>query len=404
MGIKGARTEGGYHTIADAHTDWAMDNDVTLMLTVGCGGTPSQWQPLGRGRPWLNRDGSMRNGVKEDLAWMPARDPEFKAYLKANESRDFGFTVIGGIANDTNNYPLLAVFDGRDGKVEHAEVMHVNYISRRTIAVDGNLDDWKGAVPQTSAQAVGLSISEQAYLPFKDWNKRTAAGPIAAYLAYDDKFFYFAARVPAVADTIRYGTRDDDSFFYPEKVTDKGQELTWPAGVRRYSYRKDVDLPSGHNVQIAFNVVPQDRKAGMLPFPAGTMPHFCAYQDTDYEFALNRCRDGGTEIFCLTKVGAPRKHFYPRQPKALLDGGPLGGAAKLVFKGNVLECAIPWRDMPEVYEAIKAGRNIKFTFRSNEGGPMELAAGRSVSKDNPLAFHADWTTHWANELEFGAEK
>ena len=83
MGIKGARTEGGYDTIADAHVDWAMDNDVTLMLTVGCGRTPSTWQPLGRGRPWLAADGSMRNGLKEDLAWMPEHDAELKAYLKA---------------------------------------------------------------------------------------------------------------------------------------------------------------------------------------------------------------------------------------------------------------------------------------------------------------------------------
>jgi hypothetical protein len=29
---------------------------------------------------------------------------------------------------------------------------------------------------------------------------------------------------------------------------------------------------------------------------------------------------------------------------------------------------------------------------------------RSVSKDNPLTFHNDWSTHWANELEFGFEK
>ncbi len=31
---------------------------------------------------------------------------------------------------------------------------------------------------------------------------------------------------------------------------------------------------------------------------------------------------------------------------------------------------------------------------------MELAAGRSVSKDNFWAFHNDWVTHWANEVEF----
>ncbi len=82
LGVKGARTEGGYNTIRDAHTDWAMANDLTLMLTVGCGNTPREQQPLGRGRPWLRANGEMIEGVKEDLAWLPSFDPEFKRYLK----------------------------------------------------------------------------------------------------------------------------------------------------------------------------------------------------------------------------------------------------------------------------------------------------------------------------------
>ena len=134
--------------------------------------------------------------------------------------------------------------------------------------------------------------------------------------------------------------------------------MTWPAGVRRYSYRKDFELPSGngkHNVQIAFNVVPSEKKA-MLPFPAGTMPRFCAYPDTDYEFALNKVGEaygGGTEIFCLLRPGSPRKHFFPRQPKAPIDGGPVKGDAKLAVNGNVVECAIPWSELPEVQAAAR---------------------------------------------------
>ena len=38
------------------------------------------------------------------------------------------------------------------------------------------------------------------------------------------------------------------------------------------------------------------------------------------------------------------------------------------------------------------------------GTAFELAAGRSVSQDNCFSFHNDWTTHWANEVEFGAER
>ena len=80
----------------------------------------------------------------------------------------------------------------------------------------------------------------------------------------------------------RFETRNDDDYFYPEKVISQGKELTWPAGVRHYSYRKDFEVPSGngkHNVQIAFNVIPPEKK-DHLPYPAGTMPRFCAYFDT----------------------------------------------------------------------------------------------------------------------------
>jgi hypothetical protein len=160
-------------------------------------------------------------------------------------------------------------------------------------------------------------------------------------------------------------------------------------------------------VQIAFNVIPEDKKP-LLPFPPGTMPRFCAYRDTDYEYALNQVGEaygGGTEIFCLQRPGAPRKHFYPRQLKAPVDGGPVKGDARLVVKGNLVECAIPWTEMPEVKQRLDASRTVKFSFRVNNGDTaLELAAGRSVSKENFFAFHNDWSTHWANELEFGFGK
>ncbi len=98
-----------------------------------------------------------------------------------------------------------------------------------------------------------------------------------------------------------------------------------------------------------------------------------------------------------------RKHFYPRQPKAALDGGPVP-TARLAFRGSTLECAIPLDFMPEVAAALKKGGPIRFTFRNNEGAVMELVAGRSVAKVNSLTFHNDWATHWSNSLEFGVER
>jgi hypothetical protein len=331
--------------------------------------------------------------------------------LKAQESAEVTVTITGGSATPDNNYRLLATFDaGKDGVVKHAELMHVNCIAKRTIAVDGNLDDWQGVIPQASAQRVGTSETEKAYLPFVNWERQDGGGAVTAWLAYDERFFYFAAKVPRMDGLLRFETRNDDDFFYPDKVLSKGKDLTWPAGVRHFSYRKDFEVPSGngkHNVQIAFNVIPPEKK-GPLQCPPGTMPRFCAYFDTDYEFALNRVGEeygGGTEIFCLQRPGMVRKHFFPRQPRAAMDGGPVKGEAKLVVKDNIVECAIPWSEMPEARQRLVAGETVKFSFRvNNGGGAFELAAGRSVSKDNCFAFHNDWATHWANEIEFGFEK
>lgn len=357
----------------------------------------------------LNRPVKGRLTVKiERLTVEPEEQP---LSLRGQESKEVVVAVTGGQSSPNNNYKLLAAFDGgEDGVAKHAELMHVNCIARRTIAIGGDLKDWQGVIPQTAAQRVGASETEKAYLPFKDWDRQGGGGAVTAWIAYDDRFFYFAAKVPRMDGLPRFETRADDDYFYPDKVISKGKELTWPADVRHYSYRKDFEVPSGngkHNVQIAFNVIPPEKK-DHLQYPPGTMPRFCAYFDTDYEFALNRVGDqygGGTEIFCLQRPGMVRKHFFPRQPRAAVDGGPVKGDAKLVVKDNVVECAIPWTEMPEVKRRVDAGQTIKFSFRVNNGeGAFELAVGRSVSKDNCFAFHNDWSTHWANELEFGFEK
>ena len=98
--------------------------------------------------------------------------------------------------------------------------------------------------------------------------------------------------------------------------------------MRRYSYRKWPAIPSGRdvdNVQIAFNVLPPEKKGWYL-YPPGTMPRFMCYKTTDYEYAFN---PGGAAIrrghgdLAAGGAGVPRKHFFPRQPKAAVDGGPV---------------------------------------------------------------------------------
>ncbi len=347
-----------------------------------------------------------------------------------HETKEVSVAVADGSANPANAYPLSVRFDaGADGATTHDETLHVNLIARRTIAVDGSLDDWRGVLPQTvsGTEGIGASLTEKAYLPFQNFGPGVGKGVASGYLAYDDNYFYFAAKIAddtPYEGNIRFENRDDSAYFYPEKsyaverdantkAETKRTELDWPSGVRRFSYRKDPDLPSGNdtdNVQIAFNVVPQNKKRYYVA-PPGTLPKFMVYPDTDYEYALNQVAPkygGGTEIWRLYAPDIPRKHFYPRQPAAPHDGGPVkNGKLAMTRQDNtrIVEMALPWSEIPDVKRRLDAGENIKFSFRvnDNKGPAYELATGRSVSKDNALAFHDDWRTHWANELEFGFE-
>jgi hypothetical protein len=338
--------------------------------------------------------------------------------LAPNETKEISLHV-SGIPAVSNTYPLNVKFDAAaDGRVEHSEDMHVNLIAHRRVKIDGDLSDWKDVTPQVlPGSGIKANLTELAYLPYMKAGETGGSGASTVWLAYDDKNFYFAAKITDTTPDdgmVRFETRDDDSYFYPDHVTTPdGDKLDWPTGVRHYSYRKRFDDPSGtgthDNVQIAFNVL--DKKP-WLPFPPGTMPHFITYWDTDYEYALNNVAPqygGGFEIWRLLAPGVPVKSFFPRQPRAAIDGGPVKNGQLVSHReGNVriVEAAIPWSEMPDVQRRMVAGQTVKFTCRinDNKGEARELATGRSVSKDNSKTFHDSWLTHWANELEFGVEK
>jgi len=365
----------------------------------------------------LNRPISGR--VNVEFAGLKLQPAGADVRLRPNETREVQFQVESGRVSASNIYPLTVELDaGPDGKAVHREDLHVNLIAKRTIKVDGDLDDWKNVLPQVvPGVAIGPGLTEEAWLPFKSFAKGASEGLATVYLAYDESNFYFAAKI---ADStpdpgmVRFSTRDDDSYFYPNHATGAdGVPLTWPAGVRHYSYRRNFDIPSGSgehdNVLIAFNVL---EKKPWLSHPPGVMPKFITSWDTDYEYALNPVAaeyGGDTEIWRLQAPGIPRKHFFPRQPRSPVDGGPVQDG-KLVIRREantrIVEASIPWSEMPEVKARILSGQTVKFTCRvnDNKGPAHELAAGRSVSKSNSVTFHDDWQDHWANELEFGVEK
>jgi len=336
--------------------------------------------------------------------------------------------VVGGKPAASNTYPLALRFDaGADGLAVHHEDMHVNVIHRRTVTVDGRLDEWKGALPQTVATdaAAIRSFEEQMWLPFAKSKPGAAGGFATGYLAYDAKGFYFAAKI--ADDTPhpggpRFARRDHDADFYPAVCysldkQNRRVEHVWPEGVRRFSYRRWPALPSGYgrhsidNVLIAFNAIPLGEDGWLSHLP-GRMPKFVTFKSTDYQYALNPVAPpfgGGTEIWRLEAPGMPRKHFYPRQPRHAREGAVESGRLAVRYEAGwrIVECAIPWPELPHVKQLLDAGKTVKFSFAVHHdgGGPtLQLAMHRSAAEGLSRSFHPDWQEHWPNEIEFGFEK
>jgi hypothetical protein len=356
--------------------------------------------------------------------------------FKAREQKWVEVQVTGGKAVATNSYPLELEFDaGKDGIARHTESMRVNLISRRTIRVDGKLDDWKGTLPQpiNVAESGGPGFTEEMLFPFVKFGSERSHGLAVGYVACDDDYFYFAAKIADDTPqdgTQRFAERDPDADFYPavsyEPVDERGRQVAfgehkelrehrWPEGVRRFSYRRWPDIPSSmpqaarDNVLIAFNAIPlgEDGWESHLP---GRMPKFVWYKTTDYEFALNKVgkkHGGGTEIWRQWIPGMTYKHFYPRQPKSPNEG-PAKGKLEIRYESGtrIVECALPWCEIPHVKKIRDSGKCVKFSFRvnrENRGPEMELPRGRSAAEGLSPSFHPNWVPHWPNELEFGFE-
>jgi len=88
--------------------------------------------------------------------------------------------------------------------------------------VDGEgSDDWKDIPPQpVFGGDTAPTLAEAAWFPFKKFDEGIPKGFANAYLAYDKSNFYFAARSPMTRrkdGMMRFATRNDDEFFYPQK-------------------------------------------------------------------------------------------------------------------------------------------------------------------------------------------
>ncbi len=168
----------------------------------------------------LNRPVAGR--LRVDVDGLTLRHPE-RISFAARQRQWVDVHVTGGSQAADNRYPMAVRFEaGEDGVATHHETMRVNWIARRTVEVDGKLEDWRGALAQVIEPdgEAGPSFEERMWLPFETFGADGRTGVAVGYVAYDDAHFYFAAKVADATPhpgMLRHADSDlDEQFFYPE--------------------------------------------------------------------------------------------------------------------------------------------------------------------------------------------
>lgn len=205
--------------------------------------------------------------------------------FKANETKIIPVTAKKATANKENSYALQVYFDaGIDGFAQHQEEVHVNYIAKKTIRVDGDLSDWAGAIPQTikGSSKASISLTDAAWHPYESFGA-VSEGLANIYTAYDEHYFYFGAKVADKTPNKgapRFETRDDDQYFYPDTAYMQSVFAMEPVLIRQSvmaDNKAALQLPSGGRVLNYFENSTTTRSIGMdidLPTDKATRTRF----------------------------------------------------------------------------------------------------------------------------------
>ncbi len=342
---------------------------------------------------------------------------EHAVLLAAGETRNFAFPLTTAAANEANAYPCRFRFASAAGNAEYAETLNAAIVPCRTITVDGKLDDWEG-IPGVSVFASEETIDSTELLRRPWLQVQTDKAALVAgrvRLAWDDGHLYICGEIKdgtPEANAIRFGTRDENSFFHT--AADDARQpfkrfLEAPRGDLGGKSLKDL----GHTFAEVFSVYATSPEAGIpfrrdrLQFALDTsdgwhdlqsttdrVPYgYHAVPDSDYEYSIYGCLDSAGEVWRQLAPGVPRMHDCPRQPRGTFTTGVVSGAQIAVSRtdrGYIYECALPAAELAEL--KLAAGTTFGFTFKvgNSAGAQPEYGRDKAVCKQNGLTLHPYW--------------
>jgi len=333
--------------------------------------------------------------------------------LVAGQRKCVPFELAEAQPDAANAYPIAFRFTSDAGDAEYQEVLHATIVPRRTIHVDGNLEDWKDLPGVTVvAKAQKAEPTELLRRPWLDLRDAEPEGNFAQFkLAWDDDFLYVSALVndptPQENGLAPMAGRNEDLYFHT-KASD--EQSPYQEFLTKYPGKSFAEVPyvwrynpesPGHpalpaipfrrdRLQIALDV--SDEWHDLMPDTDRVPYGFHAVPDTDYEYSVY-LTDQGSELWRQLAPGVPRIHDWPRQPRGAKTTGPVAGARHMVKRQvatYLYEAAIPKKELADLKLAAGTTLGVALRAGNSKGAHVDFGADKAVTKRNGLTLHPYW--------------
>jgi hypothetical protein len=282
--------------------------------------------------------------------------------MKPGEIRFAEFAVLSAKPNEINRYKVQYRAQAGGVAQEGDQVVQVACSTYGTPQVDGDLADWKDAIPVTMVARGGKDWREIALNPDK-------AADLLAQKESDETVIY------------RLWTKwDAQNFYVAAQVPDATFERAEP-------YHGDVSTTKnmpymGDCLQIAFHCLDQNPDDLLRGNP---LYEKALGADVDYEFCAAQLANGHSELHRLKAPGTKYQGYYPTNHQTTpssgaMQAGPNGGPEGKVVarydkaaKAWFYELAIPWtciHGLGEKLQTLRPGQTFRtsFAFAVNDAG------------------------------------
>lgn len=284
---------------------------------------------------------------------------DLKPYERATSMLPF----VSGTTSPLNRYPVTVATTIGGKRFAKESTLQVAAFERLTPKIDGDLSDWEGTRPVTIVSRGTRDTLEIALDPSKAEALLAARRPEDAALyrlraAYDSDNLYFAAEIPDETPTTN-STFDDDPNAFP---------FLADSLLLAFDVRDDNpdDLLRGHplwekslgaEVDYEFAITPARR--------TGDGPSYS--KKPAYDPALLAALPLTPELHRLKAPGTNFQTFYPTNPPTNPPLGPIKTPGMSIRHDRekglfIYEFALPLASIPELKEALAAGRGSSIRF------------------------------------------